>query len=99
MPTLKRRTEPKRQGKNFRDFYQSNRWHAFSKAYLKKNRLCAECKKKGIIELAQVTDHIVPLVIWIQHGGDPYDISNLQPLSKRCHNRKTALENKGWNKQ
>lgn len=83
----------------FRILYQSARWHRFSKKFLKENRLCAECLKRGITEVAEVTDHIEPLVIWVAHGGDPYDLKNLQPLSKRCHNIKTASENKGWNKR
>lgn len=101
MPTLNRHNEPKEQIRRdpYRHIYQSSRWHRFSKAFLKDNRLCAKCKAEGIVEVATVTDHIIPLVTWIPQGGDPYDTVNCQPLSKRCHDQKTANENKGWNKK
>lgn len=100
MTFLKRRTEPKPEVRRdpYRHIYQSARWHRFSKNYIKANPLCNTCLKEGKTESSEVTDHIVPLVIWIPQGGDPYDLTNLQPLSKVCHNRKTAEDNKGWNK-
>jgi 5-methylcytosine-specific restriction protein A len=38
--------------------------------------------------MANEVDHIVS----IANGGDPWDYTNLQALSKRCHSRKTARE-------
>jgi 5-methylcytosine-specific restriction protein A len=101
MPTLRRRKDetPIIRNDPYRHIYQSARWHKFSKQFLKENRLCKECLDKGITEVAQVTDHVIPLKMWIPQGGDPFDLNNVQPLSKVCHNRKTARENKGWNKQ
>ena len=46
---------------------------------------CVQCGKAGRLEL----DHVVP----VQHGGDPWDPSNLQPLCRPCHFAKTAKEN------
>jgi 5-methylcytosine-specific restriction protein A len=100
MPILtrhKEQTAPRREDP-YRHIYQSARWHNFSRNYLKTNRLCAECLKKGVTSIAKQVDHIVPLKIWIPQGGDPYDLINLQPLDKSCHSKKTAEENKGWNK-
>lgn len=97
MSTLKRRTENNthRQGGNFREFYQSARWHKLSLAHRKANPLCKRCLDKGITERGEVTDHIIPLVIWVTiMGRDPHDHTNLQTLSKRCHSIKTKEERK-----
>lgn len=50
---------------------------------------CRECAKRGIRTRATVVDHVEP------HCGDWarfIDRANLQSLCKRCHDRKTALE-------
>ena len=63
------------------------RWQRASKAFLAEHPLCAACNAAGLIEAAEVVDHIVP------HRGDKvlfWNISNWQALSKRCHDRKTA---------
>ena len=52
--------------------------------------LCRHCKQNGIITPTQVIDHIQP----ISKGGEPYDMENLQGLCAKCHNKKTAIENK-----
>jgi 5-methylcytosine-specific restriction endonuclease McrA len=94
MPILKRRNSDRVRNDPYRWLYQSAQWHRFSKEYLKVNRLCKMCLDKGITEIALVVDHIIPLVQWIPQGGNPYDLNNLQPLSKRCHSIKTKKENK-----
>jgi 5-methylcytosine-specific restriction protein A len=70
-------------------------WDRASREYLAQNPLCAECMRQGIRSPSQVTDHIVP------HKGDMilfWDRSNWQPLCKRCHDRKTAIEDGGFGK-
>lgn len=50
---------------------------------------CRECAKRGIRTRATVVDHVEP------HRGEWakfIDRANLQSLCKRCHDRKTALE-------
>jgi 5-methylcytosine-specific restriction protein A len=99
MPTLARRRDntgsSNKQGGNFREIYQSHRWHSQSALFLKKNPLCRRCLAEGKTERAQVTDHVIPLVIWVTiMGKDPFDQSNWQPLSKRCHSIKTKEERK-----
>jgi len=67
------------------------RWREASKAFLRQHPLCEceECRRLGRIRPAEVVDHIIP------HRGDPklfWDPNNWQALSKRCHDRKTALQ-------
>ncbi|OUN09134.1 HNH endonuclease [Flavonifractor sp. An9] len=53
---------------------------------------CRECAKRGIRTRATVVDHVEP------HCGDWarfIERANLQSLCKRCHDRKTALEQAG----
>lgn len=67
----------------------NKRWEKFSKAYLQAHPLCVECMKQGKYTKATVVDHIIP------HRGNQklfWDQSNMQPLCKRCHDRKTLTE-------
>lgn len=90
MPTVNRRIEyVKKQGSYNRELYQSACWHRKSREFRRKNPLCKMCLDKGLTEKSDVVDHIIPLSIWIERGGDPYDDGNLQALSKRCHSIKT----------
>ena len=76
----------------YRRGYTRN-WEKYRKRYLKEHPLCVECYKKGILEPAEVVDHIIP------HKGDMvlfWDPKNHQALSKRCHDRKTAKEDGGF---
>jgi 5-methylcytosine-specific restriction protein A len=71
----------------------NNRWRKASKAYLKDNPLCVHCKKEDRHTPATEVDHIIP------HGGDMkrfWDKSNWQSLCKKCHSKKTALEDGGF---
>jgi 5-methylcytosine-specific restriction endonuclease McrA len=98
MPTVSRRIEPKinRQGRNYRAFYQSARWHRISLQVRKAQPLCQRCLAEGKTERSEVTDHVVPLVVWIPMGGDPYDTTNMQALSKSCHSIKTIEDKKKY---
>jgi len=65
-------------------FYNSERWRAIRRQQLNADPVCAICGAP-----ATVVDHI------IRHRGDKtkfYDVTNLQSLCKRCHDRKTMLE-------
>ena len=71
------------------------RWYRYTKAYLAEHPLCAICEQQGIVEQAEMVDHIIP------HHGDPnlfWDPNNHQPLSLACHNRKTATQDGGYGK-
>ena len=68
----------------------SYRWQAARKQFLANRPLCVECQREGKLTPATIVDHIKP------HRGDPalfWDEKNWQPLCKKCHDRKTRLEN------
>lgn len=65
-------------------------WQKLRRAFLSVNPLCVACARGGIDEPAIDVDHIVP-----HKGDDDLRLSwnNLQSLCKRCHGKKTYLEN------
>lgn len=97
MPTIKKRTKrpwipEKKPHEGYRHhntkFYQSTAWRKLRKEKLRKNPICEQCIRIGLIIPAQVVDHIVP----INKGGAALDIDNLQSLCNPCHNRKSAMD-------
>lgn len=69
------------------------RWRKAREWFLRRNPLCVECLRNGILTPATVVDHVIP------HRGDPtlfWDQTNWQALCKPCHDRKTALEDGRW---
>lgn len=71
-----------------RQVYNSKRWKILRRAVLFDQPICQHCNNA----LARDVDHITP----IEHGGDPYDRSNLQALCPSCHGRKTRAEQVGF---
>ena len=69
-------------------FYQSAAWRACRAAFLQAHPLCCRCDAHGLLVVATVVDHVVP----IKDGGARFDWNNLQSLCVSCHNRKTAGE-------
>jgi 5-methylcytosine-specific restriction protein A len=63
--------------------YFTNKWKKARGAFIKNNPVCKHCGR-----LASVVDHILPVI----HGGEFWDLSNWQPLCKKCHDRKSARE-------
>lgn len=64
----------------------SRRWAATRRAVFERDGWrCVCCGAPGALEC----DHIVPL----EQGGDPWDMANLQTLTRGCHIRKTKAEN------
>ena len=64
-------------------------WQKARRLFLKDHPLCNHCLEVERTTAATVVDHIEP------HCGDPmrfWDRSNWQALCKRCHDRKTATE-------
>ncbi len=66
-------------------------WQKASKAWLSAHPIAVDIFKShgGVIKLAEVVDHIIP------HRGDVklfWNQANWQGLTKRDHDRKTALE-------
>jgi len=66
-------------------------WEKARRLFLMDNPLCVRCRERGLVVAAAVVDHIDP------HRGDRlkfWDRDNWQSLCKRCHDRKTASEDK-----
>ena len=88
----KNRYERTSQGKEAQKLY-NYRWKKSRANYLKSYPICRSCEEKGLSEPATLIDHIIP------HKGNYdlfWDMDNWQPLCKRCHDIKTALEDGGW---
>ncbi len=71
------------------------RWQKTSAGFLRCNPICSNSLHlhDERDEPATVTDHIIP------HRGDMnlfWDSKNWQPLCKRCHDHKTAIEDGGF---
>lgn len=67
-----------------------SRWRRERLSFLLENPYCVFCKNAGIVQIAEVVDHI------IDHKGDydrMWDQSNWQPLCGKCHRQKTVREN------
>ena len=67
----------------------SSKWQSARKRFLANYPLCKECQIEGKLTQATVVDHIKP------HRGDEklfWDISNWQPLCKKCHDKKTRTK-------
>lgn len=56
-------------------------------ALFRRDPLCAECKRNGLVRLATQRDHIIPLA---EGGLD--DDSNTQGLCHECHEGKSLAE-------
>tara|TARA_Y100000004_G_scaffold126789_1_gene142717 strand:- start:15 stop:371 length:357 start_codon:yes stop_codon:yes gene_type:complete len=69
-------------------FYNNKRWKNIRAYFIKRNPLCIECERGGLIKGAEVIDHIIP----IKQGGDMYSEKNLQPMCKKCHDKKSRRE-------
>lgn len=63
-------------------------WRRMRAAVLQREPLCRECRKHGETTPATDVDHI---------DGNTFNnaMSNLQPLCKPCHTRKTVREQQG----
>lgn len=69
------------------------RWRKARLRFLRQHPVCEECDRHGRLKAATVVDHIKP------HKGNCelfWDEGNWQPLCKRCHDRKTALEDSNF---
>jgi 5-methylcytosine-specific restriction protein A len=48
---------------------------------------CRLCRKAGLLSLATIRDHIIPLA-----EGGTEDPANIQPICQRCSDTKTSAE-------
>ncbi|QRQ99703.1 HNH endonuclease signature motif containing protein [Dyadobacter sandarakinus] len=83
-------------GKAVRKIRDSRRWRdEVRPAQLRRKPECQECERQDRLTLATQVDHIIPL----EQGGAAFEPDNLQSLCKRCHDAKTAVENRERMKQ
>jgi len=68
--------------------YNGRQWRNLRETFLNAQPLCVQCTANGLVVEATVADHIVQ----VKHGGEGYDVANLQPLCKPCHDAKSGRE-------
>jgi hypothetical protein len=73
------------------DGYAKPYWRAFSKAYKVRYPMCCV---DGCRQPTYYADHVVPVLQWIEQGGNPLDPDNIQPLCYKHGNEKTGREGK-----
>lgn len=64
-------------------------WQALRLVVLAEEPLCRFCHDRGLVVVAQVVDHIVPIS---EAPELRLERSNLRSLCKPCHDRHTAVE-------
>ena len=99
LPKSKKRSWMPKRKKVYRQndkssFYHSKQWRMLRNWYIKKNPICAECKRQDKLTAGYCVDHIRPISI----GGNKIDISNLQTLCESCHSKKSAQESVEYRK-
>lgn len=71
---------------------RTSKYRALRAWFLRKNPLCAECKRHGVIRAAREIDHIIP----VRKAPDRFwdHKHNWQGLCRKHHELKTAGENR-----
>lgn len=75
------------------EFYNQRQWRNDRKLFLKYNPYCYECQQSGVIVLADVCDHIIPIE---KFGGAVWSWLNRQGLCTTHHQRKRQRERNGY---
>ena len=81
--------DKRRYSEHDRSFYGSQAWLRLRAWVLASEPLCRECLRLKAVRAATVVDHIIDRRKAPDRALDP---TNLQPLCKSCHDRKTARE-------
>jgi len=81
----RRKLDSKRESSSKRGY--DGTWRKLRLLVLRGEPLCRHCQGNGTLTPATEVDHIVPL----RDGGTNHE-SNLQPLCKSCHSKKTVKE-------
>ncbi len=71
--------------------FYGRRWRKAKAAFLAEHPLCRVCADAGLTVAASVVDHVTPHK-WSYEAF--WRMENWQGLCVRCHNSKTAKENK-----
>lgn len=80
----KNRYNYERTDKMYTDFYKTSEWIcARSLAMIRDHYQCVMCRRKGIVTLASMVHHIVPIK---KDWNRRLDLNNLMSLCDECHN-------------
>lgn len=71
--------------------YKTQLWKSYSESYRRRNPLCAECRRNGLVSPAQLVDHIIR----VNFGGAFMDPANHQSMCETCHRAKSYAERNG----
>lgn len=63
--------------------YSTQRWKKLSIVFRKRNPLCCECERNGLVRTADLVDHIKPAK---ENPELFFEWSNLRSLCQGCHN-------------
>lgn len=75
--------------------YNTAQWQRLRQAKLAAEPLCESCAARGTITTANTVDHVKP----INDGGDPFpSLDGLTSMCARCHNEKTAANDRQHSK-
>lgn len=75
--------------------YNTRAWQDLRAAKLAATPMCEPCTARGSLQLAKAVDHIAP----INAGGEPFPpLSGLMSMCTRCHNEKTAANDRAHSK-
>lgn len=72
--------------------YKTNRHRKLSENHRRDNPYCAYCLEKGIVRMANLLDHIIP----INRGGSIWNSANHASSCNECHNVKRGKEAHGY---
>lgn len=71
--------------------YNTAAWKRLRQAKLTAEPTCKPCAARGQVVLAKAVDHVTP----INAGGAPFPpLSGLMSMCERCHNEKTAANDR-----
>ena len=80
--------------KKYKDFYNSRGWiNTRQVALIDDDWLCQVCKSKGVVKVADMVDHTVPVK---ENWDMRLELSNLKSMCWGCHNKKTADDKKKY---
>jgi 5-methylcytosine-specific restriction protein A len=84
--TRKARLNPDNRG--WRAWYQLQRWRRRAQHQLQMQPLCETCRKRGVVTVAVLADHVDP------HSGDEikFWLGELQSLCASCHQGTKSFE-------
>lgn len=78
------RYNKERTDKQYVRFYSTKEWQLVRLLALQRdNFLCVRCRSKGIIKLAEMVHHRIPIKVDYTKRAD---LSNLESLCEACHN-------------